>query len=201
MTALRRAAWLAAGGLLLMWVLGCWRYTSVGFELDTLTEGVVREDYYRVRWPGDGSVLLGSGWVHLPADAKPLERFDLGAAFFHAPRRRMPESGWNRWGFWRIDVARDAPGVPVLARQGESWWGVPGWLPALAMAALALGLRRTRRVRRTLPFEMSGGFEVSRWAELPGPRVSSLPFLLSGVRRRLSKGTVPKQARIDLGSS
>lgn len=123
--------------LLLLWVIGCWRYTSVGYEFDILTEDVMREDYYRVRWPGDGSILVGSGWVHLPIGAKELEPFDLGAAFFREPRIREPQNHWNQWGFWRISNQSPTE-LPILTRQGESWWGVPGWLPGLVMA-LATG--------------------------------------------------------------
>ncbi len=134
---LRRGAWAAAIGLLVLWVVGCWRYTSVGFEFEAITdEGVMREDMYRVRWPGDGSVMVGGGTFHRPADAKVLEPFDLGAVFFRAPQPREPQSGWNRHGFWRVRTELPGAEVPALSRQSEFWWGVPGWLPG----ALVLGL-------------------------------------------------------------
>lgn len=133
-----------AAVLLLLWAIGCWRYTSVGYEFDTLTEGVMREDYYRVRWPGDGSVWVGSGWVHLPTESKALEPFDLGAVFFREPRVREPQTRWNQWGFWRISNQSPAE-LPILKRQGESWWGVPGWLPGLMMALAWTFLRRRQK--------------------------------------------------------
>lgn len=135
-------AWLVGLGLLLMAAVGHWRYSAVGFELDTVVDGVIREDMYRVRWPGNGSVWVGSGWFHLPLETKQVEPFDLGAVLFiPPPPRPMPLSEWNRWGFWRVSRVSPAD-LPRLSRSGESWWGVPGWLPGVALLLLTSLLSR-----------------------------------------------------------
>ncbi|MES2890093.1 MAG: hypothetical protein V4739_19010 [Pseudomonadota bacterium] len=129
-------SWLVGLGLLLMAAVGHWRYSSIGFELDTVVDGVIRQDLYRVRWPGNGSVWVGTGWFHLPLDTKPVEAFDVGAAFFiPPPPGPVPQSDWNRWGFWRVWRASPSE-LPLLSRSGESWWGVPGWLPGVSLLLL-----------------------------------------------------------------
>lgn len=128
--------WLLGLGWLLMAAVGHWRYSAIGFEVDTVVEGVIRQDLYRVRWPGNGSVWVGVGRYHLPLDTKPVEAFDLNAVFFiPPPPRPVAQSAWNRWGFWRVSRVSPAE-LPLLSRSRESWWGMPGWLPGVGLLLL-----------------------------------------------------------------
>ncbi len=82
-----------------MWIASYWTYTSLGIDRETLEpDGTVLNRYDRVRWPGDGSLWIGSG-------------------------------------SWRA----------------ENWLGVPGWLPALVFALLAVRWRGARVEGRERP--------------------------------------------------
>jgi hypothetical protein len=140
---------LVALGFLVMWPLGHRYYTSVGFDVERAEGEVIVQTHYRIRWPGDGSFLMGRDAFRRPGPG-PVDRFDLGGAFFKAPRIPPQRSPWNRWGFWFIRL-EDA--VPSVTSAEPLWLGVPGWLPAL-LAGL-LPLRWVVR-RRTLPRLASG---------------------------------------------
>jgi hypothetical protein len=125
--------------VLALWVVGCWRYTSIGIDRDRLDGGVVHTSYARIRWPGDGSLWFGGGRFRTPAAGHTLEPFDLAATLFQPPRRVEPRSAWNSLGFWRVQVDDAAAGT------AESWIGVPGWLPALVLVIPWLRVRMMRR--------------------------------------------------------
>ena len=94
--------WLALTVLVALWPLSH-RYTSFGIDLESPDGGDrVRCTFYRIKWPGDGSVCVGRLVEHRAADAKPLERFDLGGRFFKPAKETWPASAWNRLGFWWV---------------------------------------------------------------------------------------------------
>ncbi len=131
-----------------MWIASYWTYTSLGIDRETLEpDGTVLNRYDRVRWPGDGSLWIGSGsWQEALDPARKLDSFDLGGTFFKPPRRPQTRSLWNRLGFWR-EPSSDA----VTVDRAENWLGVPGWLPALVFGLLAVRWRGARVEGRERP--------------------------------------------------
>jgi hypothetical protein len=132
--------------------LGLWplshHYTSLGVDLESLEAGGrVRCTFYRLRWPGDGSVCVGRLVEHRAADAKVLERFDLGGRFFKPAKETRPASAWNRWGFWWITSPRTpsasaagmAPGATEVLMAG-----VPHWLLVALLTVFAFVVSRKR---------------------------------------------------------
>lgn len=137
--ALVRAGWIGLlGASVALWLVGCFRYTSLGLDRNVASgaDGVVT--YYRIRWPGDGSLWLGCSAHRVPRAE--LSRYPLepGGRLLGDPVIPRPASRWNRAGFWLVtDVEADPLGVlnwpdPVRSR----WLGVPGWLPALLLMGL-----------------------------------------------------------------
>ena len=133
--------------LLAVWPL-TFRYTSIGLDVSTTGGDSAQSRFYRVRWPGDGSVLVG--WIDEPASggAGPSAGVDLGGDILQAPRRMTPRSGWNRLGFWWEDV-RAGDGVRGTdgerRRQPMMLVGVPHGLFVLAALVLLVRARRRRR--------------------------------------------------------
>jgi hypothetical protein len=142
--------WLVSAVLLALWSRNH-RYTSLGLDLEQPDGPTrVRCTFYRLRWPGDGSVCVGRLVEHRAADAKALERFDLGGRFFKAAKETRPQTAWNRFGFWWITD----PKTPVAAAPGmapgasEAFLvGVPHWL--LCVLSVAIALLATIRRRKT----------------------------------------------------
>ncbi len=122
---------------LVMWPFSYWRYTSFGVDVDRAEGAAILQTHYRLRWPGNGAFLMGAD-VFRRLGPGPLDRFDLGGAFFRAPRKPPERSVWNRMGFWLIsdesqggaDTARDAVKVRSF------WVGVPSWVPPLLLGLL-----------------------------------------------------------------
>ncbi len=130
-----------------MWATSHHFYTSVGLDTDRRAEPANLEAHVRLRWPGNGSFLLGADQYRLPPE-RPLELLDPGAALFQAPRRPVPRSRWNDWGFWLIQEEYPPTRLPVRGpeKAAASWVGVPAWLPVLVTGAWpALATWRARR--------------------------------------------------------
>lgn len=123
--------------LLLTWPL-TFRYTSVGVDTERAEADTVRQRFWRVRWPGDGSVMVG--WIdeHRRPEEHALEAVDLGGVFLRPPKPLPPQSLWNRLGFWWVTAMRGADAVFLV--------GVPHWLlMGIAGAFLVFPIARTAR--------------------------------------------------------
>jgi hypothetical protein len=118
--------------LLITWPL-TFRYTSVGIDTEHADGATVRERFWRVRWPGDGSVMVG--WVdqHRSPDKHALEPFDLGGTFLQPSKAIPPESIWNRLGFWYVHRLKGRDGAWLV--------GVPHW-GLIVLSGLTLVWRR-----------------------------------------------------------
>lgn len=164
----RRGWWavLVLALLLVVWPL-TYRYTSVGIDLESGHEQTVAQTFYRVRWPGNGSMLVGVIEEHRDTSSGRVQRFDLGAEILRHARPPEPRSVWNRLGFWWVhtDAAAGDPASDVAPHADRVWFvGVPHWLLVLAAAAAALrslALRRRQRKDPTLnasgPSSSGGG--------------------------------------------
>ncbi|MDC0710164.1 hypothetical protein POL68_16930 [Stigmatella sp. ncwal1] len=119
-------------GFLAMWPLSYSFYTSFGIDTDRQEELSAIQAHLRFRWPGNGSFMVGADQFWLAA-WKPLDRFDLGGAFFKAPRRPPLRSSWNQMGFWAIRERYPPSKLPLQVSEMESssWIGVPSWLPVV----------------------------------------------------------------------
>lgn len=142
--------WWSAAALVSLWPLSH-RYTSLGLDLEQPENATrVRCTFYRLRWPGDGSVCVGRLVEHRAADAKPLERVDLGGRFFKPAKEARPRTAWNRWGFWWItDPKAPAAVAPAMAPSASEAFlvGVPHWL--VSVLSVAIALLATIRRRKT----------------------------------------------------
>ena len=151
-------------GLLAMWPVSH-RYTSLGIDLESpAADGRVRCTFYRLRWPGDGSVCLARLVESRAATAKPLERFDLGGRFFKPAKAVCPANGWNRAGFWYVT----RPGTPQAAADGMApgasevfLMGAPHWLAvvisAVCWTAIGIGSKMELRHRPKVNRDGHGG--------------------------------------------
>jgi hypothetical protein len=140
-------AWLLFLAFLGMWPFSYRFYTSFGIDMDQGEPGSIRRTHHRLRWPGDGSFWLGAESFWFPATT-PFDAFDLGGAFFRAPRRPQPRSLWNRLGFWFIREERQVTPLPPQAATyaGAFWVGVPSVLPPLLLGFWPIrGWLRKRR--------------------------------------------------------
>ena len=125
-------------GLVVMWLGSYSTYTSVGIDFEQAQGARVLCTFYRLRWPGDGSFRVGIFIATRPTAERPVEPFDLGGRFFQPARKSVPQSLWNRLGFWWIDEAKEPP-------TGESWVGIPSWLPPLLSGASMIRIRRRQQ--------------------------------------------------------
>lgn len=142
---LSRASTIILVVLLLTWPLA-WKYTSVGIDLETPHGDTVDCVFYRVRWPGDGSIMIGRIDRSRAAGKKVLEPFDLGGVFLSTGRTYSADTIWHRFGFRLIDYdhTRDGPYTPFApGAHRAKLIGFPHGLIILAWAGLVVW-----RVRR-----------------------------------------------------
>ncbi len=123
--------------LTIMWLSSYTHYTSIGVDIDRKENSNITHKYYRVRWPGNGSIWLGGGNTQRASDpSKPFEPFDLAATFFYAnPQRPEAKTTLNRWGFWYKSVQKP---------NQQMWIGIPSWLPVLIVILMLLNFKRKR---------------------------------------------------------
>jgi hypothetical protein len=124
------------------------RYTSFGFECERIVARELLGDYFRLRWPGDGSICLL--WVRERRPVRPDDaaNLDLGAAWLQPASDLQPQTPWQRAGFWNLAGTAGAEPVPALVAGAERWWvvGLPhGLLVALLLAGAVVAEWRARR--------------------------------------------------------
>lgn len=133
---------IVALALLACWPLA-WRYSSFGIDLEHPAGDSVECVFYRLRWPGDGSVCVARVVEHRAPEGRPLEPWDLGGAFLRPAPDLHPATTWQRLGFWCFDIAAGEPAPAIVAGADSAVIvGVPHWL--LVVIALALCCRRRR---------------------------------------------------------
>ncbi len=137
--------WLAIGGAIvavLSWPFA-YRYTSLGLDLERQQDGRIGCTFYRLRWPGDGSVALA--WIveHRELASGALEPFDLGARFLQPVPGLAANGFWQQHGFWWVCVDERAPAPPIVAGADRALRiGIPHWLVVAVSFALLLLTRR-----------------------------------------------------------
>lgn len=126
-------------GTAALWATSYTHYTSVGIDHDQHVNNEANKSilhsYYRVRWPGNGSIWFGGGQSKRPIDSpKPFEAFDLAATFLY-PNPELPiiESAYNKAGFWLKSIEKPSK---------QFWLGLPAWLPFVILGFLSLLLWR-----------------------------------------------------------
>jgi len=138
-TALRLSVWLALLFFSIMFLSSYTHYTSIGIDVDTRQKENITHNYYRIRWPANGSVWLGGGKTQRASEPnKPYEPFDLAATLFYPNPEENPvmKSALNRWGFWYKSSA-----IP----NKQLWVGIPSWLPVLMLTFILIFIRRKRK--------------------------------------------------------
>jgi len=110
--------------LIPLWLSSYHLRSAIGFEQEQRQGEQVHYHYYRIAWPGNGSLLIGHGISTVPYHPEQTyDAFDIAASFFKPPRPQWPaQSLWNRLGFWYVNEP-----APV----NQYWLGVPSWLPVV----------------------------------------------------------------------
>src|SRR5215475_3672982 len=84
---------LATAGILVMAILGCVLYTSLGVNLESAVGDRVFCRYYRVRWPGNGSIWFGGGQHYRRLSMRPVCEFDPACSAWRTPEKLpLPET-------------------------------------------------------------------------------------------------------------
>ncbi len=119
-----------------MWLSSYTHYTSIGIDTDTQKNNQITHRYYRLRWPGNGSIWLGGGISQRVSDpARPYDPFDWAATFLYSTPEKLPTySMLNRLGFWykRSDS---------LSNQ-QFWVGVPSIIPVFLLVLALLVIKK-----------------------------------------------------------
>jgi len=118
-------------GTAALWATSYTHYTSVGIDHDQHVNNEANKSilhsYYRVRWPGNGSIWFGGGQSKRPIDSpKPFEAFDLAATFLY-PNPELPiiESAYNKAGFWLKSIC---PWLKSAGSRLKSLWIKRPWI-------------------------------------------------------------------------
>ncbi|HEX8325188.1 MAG TPA: hypothetical protein VF595_14900 [Tepidisphaeraceae bacterium] len=123
--------------LLVAWPM-TYRYTSLGIDSDATDGSDVVSTYYRLRWPGNGIMMIGYLVERHPHRGMPIEAFDLGGTFLEPSRATPAVSRANRVGFWFIDVDPDrGDGFSPMAPHAQRavLIGFPHWLLVVTASA------------------------------------------------------------------
>ena len=125
----------ALAGYSLMWLTSYSHYTSIGINLDQYKQKKISHSYYRLRWPGNGSIWLGGGYSYRTLNSlKPFERIDLAATFLYSdPELPEVKSYYNKIGFWLISTNKSSR---------QFWIGIPSWLPVLFLTFLIISIMK-----------------------------------------------------------
>jgi hypothetical protein len=136
--------------LLLAWPL-TFRYTSFGIDSEQMIGQSVFGRYYRVRWPGNGSLMIGYVDEHHHFRGKAADAFDLGGTFLQPAKPPRPRSVANWLGFWWIDVDHEfGQDDPALSGATKALLvGVPHWGFVVISGFFALRSRSSRRTAQT----------------------------------------------------
>lgn len=129
---------LVFGVLTIFWLSSYTHYNTFGIDSELHKNKQVENHYYRLWWPGNGSLLIGKSVILHPYDAnKTYRQFDLGAAFFRSPSDKIKaQSFYNKIGFWFINLEK-----PIQ----QFWIGIPAWLPTFIMIVFLLRYRAAKK--------------------------------------------------------
>lgn len=117
-------------------------YTSLGLDFERPRADHTDYTYLRLRWPGDGSLLLGLETIPLHTlNHQPIP-IDLAATFLASPRPLQPRPRANRLGFWLITHP-----TPNSRATSSFWLGIPAFLPVIVLALSPLLCLRALRKR------------------------------------------------------
>ena len=126
--------------LVIMIVPSFYSYTSVGFDLEYSKDGYVVEDFYRLRWPGDGSIRLGLGRMLFDPAEEDVDIVDIAGKFFEEAQVYPDARSWIRTWLPIRRATEDGPG-----ERYSVWICCPSWLPPLVMLGFTLWRRRRNR--------------------------------------------------------
>lgn len=128
-------------GFLVMTPPAYFRYSTVGLDTDRLTDYGIRHRYYRLRWPGDGTVRFGGGIIDYTLDEEDLDPIDPVGRLLETPKLDRHRPARQGFGYWHGAERYDQP---VGRDMGARWISLPAWLPGILLLA-AIGIWKIRR--------------------------------------------------------
>jgi hypothetical protein len=140
-TIMTKVAFAASIAFLVMVPFSFASYTSLGFDREYAKGQHVVEEFYRIRWPGDGSFRMGCGVIYYTLEEEDVDPIDLAARFFQPPQFEPNGTSWKRF-----DVARGLPEGDKGQMRTSTWLIVPSWFPgALLLIGSLVQIRRRRK--------------------------------------------------------
>jgi hypothetical protein len=89
--------------------------------------------YIRVRWPGDGSLLVGFETVRLGDVNRKAIPLDIAATFLDPRRPLQPRTPANRLGFRLVTTPAQGSNATT-----SFWLGVPSYFPVICFLIASL---------------------------------------------------------------
>jgi hypothetical protein len=125
------------------------RYTSFGCEWERHDGGVVHGEYWRLRWPSDGAIVVARLTESRPARTDDVAGFDVGGTFLQPPRPVGADGFWSAHGFWWVSTNAASGPMPAIVAGTEraAVVGIPHWLLTISLASAA-ACHEWRRARR-----------------------------------------------------
>jgi hypothetical protein len=125
-----------------MSLLCSYKYASLGLDRDEKNPPMVLSTHYRLRWPGNGTLMIGgSSQRNLESKDHPFEAFDIGGTFgepSHDDISHVLGFGYIN-AVWEDAHNKAHPDDPKL---WSKWLCIPAFLPAPLFAFIAMRLAR-----------------------------------------------------------
>jgi hypothetical protein len=122
--------------------LACsYRHASVGLDLEEKNPPMVLATYYRINWPGNGTLMLGGSSNRFSGDKHSFQAYDLAGTFNKPPDGEIPH--FLGFGYankqWEDDYNMAHSDAPKL---WSRWLCIPAFLPTLIFGLSAFFLAR-----------------------------------------------------------
>jgi hypothetical protein len=122
--------------------LACsYRHASLGLDLEEKSPPTLLATYYRLNWPGNGTLTIGGSSKRISEAGHKFEAYDIGGTFNDPPTEGTPHFlGFGaKDSVWEDDYNKSHPDAPKL---WSRWLCIPAFLPALLFGLGAFFLAR-----------------------------------------------------------
>jgi hypothetical protein len=133
----------------LLMALACsYRHASLGLDLEEKSVAknptMVLTTFYRLNWPGNGTLLIGGSSNRIPETGHSFQAYDIGGTFNESPHGEIPH--FLGFGYtskvWDDGFGKQHPSEPQL---WSKWVSIPAFLPTLFFALPSLHLASLAR--------------------------------------------------------